>query len=266
MTESTSSARTRLIDAGARVLDELPLAKVIAGATTARIAEAAGVTTGSYFHHFASAAEFADALALSLLQEPHDLSEQVDDMVAALAHLDLFEMLRASLVESWAVQSSDEHLRRALRLQFTMWAHHTQELAHPHGDLRTVADVLRRSYEVRDQDSLLAWQQFLDATNRTFAEPFSAERVVIALTAMHEGLLARQQLDPDKVDDTLFAEVGAMLSLAVTVPTGTRLRLSELATIGDQSALSPQARTGARRRRRTRDRVTRAATGLFGGG
>jgi AcrR family transcriptional regulator len=47
---------------------------------------------------------------------------------------------------------------------------------------------------------------------------------------------------------------------------GTRLRLSELATIGDQSALSPQARTGARRRRHTRDRVTRAATGLFGGG
>lgn len=266
MTEPTSSARDRLIDAGTQVLDELPLAKVIAGATTAKIAEAAGVTTGSYFHHFDTAAAFADALVLSLLQEPHDLSEQVDDMVAALAHLDLFEMLRASLIESWAVQSDDERLRRILRLQFAMWAHHAQELSQPHDDLRTVADVLRRSYEVRDQDSLHAWQQFLDATNRTFAPPFTAERIVIALTAMHEGLLARQQVDPDGVDDTLFADVGAILSLAVTVPVGTRLRLSELATIGDQSALSPQARTGAQRRRRTRDRVTRAATGMFGGG
>ncbi len=266
MTAPAPPPRDRLVEAGTEVLDDLPLAKVIAGATTARIAEAAGVTTGSYFHHFATAAEFADALVLSLLQEPHDLSEQVDDMVGALAHLDLYEMLRASLIESWAVQSDDERMRRALRLQFAMWAHHGQALSQPHGDLHTVADVLRRSYEVRDQDSLFAWQQLLDATNRTFAEPFTAERVVIAFTAMHEGLLARQQVDPDSVDDTLFAEVGAVLSLAVTVPTGTRLRLSELATIGDQSALSPQARTGARRRRSTRDRVTRAATGLFGAG
>ena len=58
----TEDPRARLVRAGLEVIDELPLPKVLAGATTAAVAERAGVTTGSFFHHFRSAAEFADAM------------------------------------------------------------------------------------------------------------------------------------------------------------------------------------------------------------
>ena len=59
--DPTASPSERLVAAGLRVLDELPLPKVLAGATTAAVATEAGVTTGSFFHHFATAAAFADA-------------------------------------------------------------------------------------------------------------------------------------------------------------------------------------------------------------
>ena len=64
--------RARLVQAGLELVDELPLPKVFAGATTAKVAAAAGVTTGSFFHHFASHAEFVDALVASVLPEVDD--------------------------------------------------------------------------------------------------------------------------------------------------------------------------------------------------
>jgi AcrR family transcriptional regulator len=57
------------------------------------------------------------------------------------------------------------------------------------------------------------------------------------------------------------------LATSLTVPRGSRLRLADLGEpLVDQSRLSPQARSGARRRRETRRRITDAATGLFDDG
>ena len=88
--------RERLVAAGLRVLDELPLSKAFAGARTAAIAAEAGVTTGSFFHHFANAAEFADALVLSFIEPPADESEVVDELVGSLQHLGYLDVLRTA--------------------------------------------------------------------------------------------------------------------------------------------------------------------------
>lgn len=259
-----NEARARLVRAGLELVDELPLPKVYAGATTAKVASTAGVTTGSFFHHFASHAEFVDALVSSILPDPEDLTEQVDELVDSLAYMDLLEILRANLTDTWEVTSGEETLRRNLRFQMGLWAHHAQELSDTDDDLETVGDVLRRSYRLRQAQAAVGWQRLLDSTSRTFLEPFDTDRVANALIALFEGLLIRQQVDPDAVDDELFADVTSMLTTALTIPRGSRVRLADLAEpMVDQSRLSPQARSGARRRRETRRRITEAATGLF---
>lgn len=265
--DEPTDTRERLVRAGARVVDELPLPKVFAGATTATVAGAAGVTTGSFFHHFPNAAEFVDAVVLSAIPAPEELLEPVDELVDSLDHIDLLEVMRLHLKDTWEVHCGEESLRRTLRLQYLLWAHHSKALSREHDGMSTVADVLRTSYRLRHDQAVAGWKQLLVLTGRTFIEPFDMDRIAVALTALFEGLLARQQVDPDAVDDTLFADISLALATSLTVPRGSRLRLADLGEpLVDQSRLSPQARSGARRRRETRRRITDAATGLFDDG
>ncbi len=255
------------MDAGLELIDELPLPKVFAGVTTARVAEAAGVTTGSFFHHFATQAEFVDAMVLSILPTPEDLVEQVDELVDSLDHIDLLEVLRLNLRDTWEIHVGDDAIRQGLRFQFHLWAHHDQLLSTAHGESTSVRDVLSESYRIRHDQAVEGWKRLLEMTGRTFVEPFDVDRIAVALTAMFEGLLARHQIDPDVVDDGLFGDIAATLATALTVPRGSRLRLADLAVpLIDPTELSPQARSGARRRRETRLRITQAATGLFDAG
>ncbi len=259
--------RARLVDAGLDLIDQLPLPAVFAGATTAKVAAAAGVTTGSFFHHFANRADFVDALVLSALPDGDDLTEQVEDMVDALPHIDLIEVMRLSLRDTWEVNTTEESMRRGLRLQYELWAHHDQALSAPHGTLHSVGDVLRESYRRRHVDAVAGWNLLLDSVGRTFIDPFDMDRIAIALTALFEGLLARQQVDPDAVDDMLFSDISTALAAALTVPRGSRARLADMGTLmNDEMGLSPQARSGAKRRRATRLRITDAATDVLAQG
>ena len=250
--ERQDPTRDRLIEAGLTAYDELSLAKVFAGVTTKSVASSAGVTTGSFFHHFANSAEFADAMVRTFLQTPNDLTENVEEMVESLEHLDLLEVMRSALLDTWQVHSTDDGIRTQIRLQMAVWAHHAQALDTPDEETSTVADVLRQNYRVRHVDAVRGWQHLLSLTGRTFIEPFTLDQVAVALTALFEGLLIRHQLDPDVVDDGLFGDVSAAVATALTVPRGSRMRLADLTdAFFDQSTMSPQARSGAKRRRAT---------------
>ncbi len=256
--------RARLVHAGLELVDQLPLPRVFAGATTAKVAAAAGVTTGSFFHHFASHAEFVDALVASVLPEVDDNDELVDELTESLGQFDLLEVLRLNLKDTWEVYCSEPSFRRGLRFEHQLWAHHEQPLATPHDGLHTVGDVLRETYRIRIEQASKGWDRLLAATGRTYVEPFDSGRIAVALSGLFDGLLVRRQVDPDAVDDEMFSDVAATLATALTVPRGSRVRLADLAEpFIDQSNLSPQARSGARRRRETRGRIIEAATGLF---
>ena len=265
--QTDDPTRERLVRAGLRTFDELPLRKVFAGATTAKVADAAGVTTGSFFHHFANAAEFTDALALSYVQSPFTQTETVDELFESLQHLGLVQVLRTNLADTWQVYVGDEGIRYHLRGQMTFWAHHTQPLSRPHGEFVSVGDILRQSYDARDDAAAGGWEQLLHLTGRTLVEPFTIHQISQVMTALFEGLRVRHDLDPESIDDELFGNVGAALASAMTVPRGSRVRLADLgAPLVDQSRMSPQARSGARRRRVTRQRITDASVGLFSQG
>lgn len=266
----SNSTRERLIRAGLEVYDDLPLARVFAGTTTARVAEAAGVTTGSFFHHFDDAADFADALALSMLQEPDDLSQIVEDFMSSLEHLDLVEVLRSQFAEDWALFRGPD-ADRQFRLQMAVWAHNPSELSRSVDNFARVGDIMRQHYTVRHRDIVGAWLVLLERTGRTLVEPFTIDRLVSALMGLFEGLLVQAQVDPGFVDDSLYSDAAAALVASLTVPAGTSARLADMGETPspvrwDQSRMSPQARSGARRRRRTRQRITDAVEGMFSRG
>jgi AcrR family transcriptional regulator len=255
--------RRRLLEAGMEAMESVPLTKVV-GASTADIARRAGVTTGSFFHHFASAADFADHVVLELVDQQAGQIETVDELLDALPHLDLLESIRASLREVWAVFSTDDAIRRRLRCQMIMWAHARTPLHEPHPPFEVVGDMLRHNYAELERASVRGWRHLLERTGRTVVEPFTVELLATTLTAVLDGLRIRHDVDPDSVPDELFGEVSAAITAVVTAPRGQRVRIDDVELAGQASRpVSHQARAGARRRRETRRRITAAATGMF---
>lgn len=274
LSDKPDDPRLRLIRAGLAVQDQMSLAKVFAGVTTAKVADEAGVTTGSFFHHFRNQGEFTDALAMSAIPIAEDLADQVDDLVDSLAHFELYEVIRLNLIETWQIFSTDPEIAASMRFLFELWAHHGANLSGELDGYHTVADVLRVNYRIRHEQAVSGWVHLLGRTGRAYIPPFSPDRVAIALTAMFEGLLAREQFDPGTIDESLFADVAASLVVSLTAPRSTRIRLADLddrplvddAPMLDDSHLSPQARSGARRRRDSRNRVVMASIGRFDSG
>jgi AcrR family transcriptional regulator len=261
----SGGTRERLVAAGRELADSLPLARIYAGITTAAAAERAGVTTGSFFHHFPSATHFADALVRSFLEEHQDQGETVDEMVDALEHADLLTIMRENLRYTWGVVSTDPLITSVTRGQMLLFAHHRQELLDPTPDLPDVGSVLRRTYRIRQEDASRGWAYLLDRTGMSLIQPFTTDRISTALTALSLGLQIRSAVDPGAVDDDLFSDVSTTLTAAVTQPRAVgRRRVTDVPGGPiDDSDLSPQARSGARRRRETRRRITDAATGMF---
>jgi AcrR family transcriptional regulator len=259
--------RTRLIRAGMQVIDELPLGKVFAGASAASIAERAGATTGSFFHHFANVAEFTDAIVLDFREVPHDIEEGVGELVEVLDQVDLIEMTQAALVETWRTFNASDQFTTRFRRMMMLWAHQHKDLAAEVDGLRTVGDVLRENYTVREAEVISAWGVMLERAGRKLVPPFTIERVAVSLTAIFQGLVVRHSVDPDRVDDELFSDVMVALLASLTVPLTSRAKLSDFSLPRrEETQLSPQARVGARRRKETRDRIVGAAAGMFHGG
>jgi AcrR family transcriptional regulator len=259
--------RERLVRSGWAVLDDLPLVKVVAGATTAAVAAEAGVTTGSFFHHFPNAAAFADALVLSYVEVPSSTAEMMDGLADSAEQIDLIQLMRTALVDTWQVMVEDPEITARFRGQLLLSAHHHAELSSPQGAYRTVADVLRQGYRVREDEAVAAWEAIIALTGRVVVEPFSLARTATALTALFEGLQIRRAVDPDAVDDEMFGDIAASLATVITGPQGGRPRLAEdRIEIVSDAELSPQARSGVRRRRATRERIVSATAGMFGEG
>ncbi len=191
----------------------------------------------------------------------------VDEVIGSLQHLELLDVIRTSLTDTWQVYVADDGIARHFRGQMAMWAHHHQPLHQPTDGCATVGDVLQRLTQTGQATATDAWRMLLTSTDRTLNDPFDIDRLATALTALFQGLRIRHAVDPTAVDDELFGDVAAALAMSITVPRGGRLRDADVdRPIVDESGLSPQARSGARRRRETRGRITDATAGAFTGG
>ena len=261
------SPRDRLVRAAFLELVDQPLHKALGGITTAQVARRAGVTTGSFFHHFANAAEFADAIALSYAQPPSDVHEGIGEINEVLQDVHLLDIMRTSLTAAWQRFHSDEVLPTSFRVQMQLWAHHDQPLSEPVDGFGTLADILRHDYRLRQDEAVGVWSALLERAGRKILPPFTLDALAVTLTSLFQGLVIRAAVDGESVPDELFAQVATALGAALTVPRGSHIRLADLTRpLRDESRLSPQARSGARRRRETRARITEASSDLFADG
>ncbi len=261
--------RDELLRAGWELIDELPLGKIFAGVSSAAVAERAGVTTGSFFHHFSGQAAFADAMVWSLLDATPDPDDTLQEFVDALDHLDLTEVLRSSMLLVWEQFTTDPELAVIGRRQMHLWSHKDAELGSATNSIATVGDVLRECYLDAEGDGERIWAEVLRRTDRIMVEPFTVNRVVVGLSALFQGLLQRHAVDSSQVDPSLFADLASVLIATLTQPAGGRRSVGDIAQLRDvgdevdEAHLSPQARVGATRRAASRRRISAAAAGLF---
>lgn len=261
-----AATRARLVAAGTGLLDDLPLERLLAGVPTAAVARAAGVTTGSFFHHFPTAADFARAVVLSYLEDQVGPADPSQELLDALAELDLVGIVRAETARIWHDATRDDARTRQFRVQLHLTAHHAAQLDDG-GDLADVAAVLRHRYRTRAAAAEAGWTALYEQLDTEPVPPFTLERASTALTALLDGLLIRHAVDPDAVDDALYADICGVLAAAVNRATpAQQRRTAQLAGVVEPGPLSPQARRGAQRRRESRQRISVLATGMFHGG
>lgn len=254
--------RQELLDAAWEVVDGLPLSKVFAGATAAAVSEAAGVTTGSFFHHFANSTEFAEAMVRSVATPTSDRDATTDEFIDALDHMEMADAIRTVSALVWEMFTSDEQLAATNRRSLLLQAHQDTLLPNPDGDVRTVGQLLFRTLRAGELNGITMSEEVLRRSGRVPVEPFTVDRIVVALTALFNGLAQRHALDPGAVDDELFADLAAVLVATLTQPVGSRRHVEDLAAL-DGLRLSPQARVGALRRDATRRRIVERAAGMF---
>ena len=254
--------RQELLDAAWQVVDDLPLSKVFAGATAAAVSARAGVTTGSFFHHFANSSEFAEAMVRSVAEPTDEAEATNDEFLDALEHMEVTEAIRSTTQLIWDMFTGDPVLADGLRRSLLLHVHHTAELADGDDAARTVGDLLRAIASGVDRNSSAMAEEVLRRSRRTTVEPFTTHDLVLALASLFNGLAQRHALDPSVVSDHLYSELSAVLVATLTQPVGGRRHVDDVATVptGD---LSPQARTGAVRREATRRRIVAAAAHLF---
>ncbi len=287
----SSSTRDDLVRAGVELLDQLPLDRILAGVTTAAVAEQAGVTTGSFFHHFRNSSEYTAAVVRSFDRERRFERDAVSDLTDAIQHRRLSEAISAVLVTTWRILADDPQRQADRRGQMHLFAHHRVELPPTDGDqpsadrtlpdragaeepgeptpsarVVTVGDVLRDIYRTQVDQITATWQQLLSLGEMRLAEPFDTRRLAVAVHALLLGLEIVHAVDPDAVDDNLFAEATATLAAALSRLDLDPSRVMAAAELGQTEATTPQARSGARRRQDTRRRIIAAATGMFATG
>ncbi|MGB6058673.1 MAG: TetR/AcrR family transcriptional regulator [Microthrixaceae bacterium] len=260
-------SRERLIEAGWAASDDLQLPKAFAGVTTASVAERAGLTTGSFFHHFKNAAEFSDAMALAFVQKGLQQGDPSGELGEEGNFVDLVELIRSALTQTWINGTTDPVNQARFRCEMRLWTFHHVPLSEPTDSYTTVGEILRDSYKASERRSSKSWNNALARSGRQLLDPYNMAKVATAITALYEGLLLRSAVDPEAVDPNLFADVSAAIVNSLTGPAGMTATFDDTSVqLKGWEVRSPQAKSGARRRQENWTRIVSAASGMFGGG
>lgn len=262
------STRQRLIDAGWRSGDSVELERVFPGATAAQVSAQAGVTTGSFFHHFPNAESFANAMIKDMVASSGGTT--IAELAAMATNrngspaVDLREMVRSHLIDVWERYRTSESEQARFRAQMRLWSHN-QSSYDDNGRQRRVSDAVATIYQRVQSRVVDLWTPALELSGLEIAPPFTTQSLTTVAFALFEGLVLRYEVDPESVTPSLWGDACVALIAGMTRPAGARVRLGDDSYELEQNwePRSPQARSGAQRRRETRSRIVAAATGLF---
>lgn len=206
------------MDAGLRLLGELRFQDVLDAVETRAIAEAAGVTTGSFFHHFRSREHYAQAV----------LDRWVELWGERVRRLATNATRAADEQGAGGVRSAAELEWEALTtasptevVQHLVWALRDQPVVD--GSARTGAEVLGEAYARLGATVRAEYERGMRAIGREPMPPFTQAEMELVTTAVAEGLQLRALVDPAAVRDDLYGDAVAALLLGATRPRRTHL-------------------------------------------
>jgi AcrR family transcriptional regulator len=210
----TVDRRAELVEAGISLLAQQRFQDLLAGVETRAIADEAGVTTGSFFHHFRNRSHFAMAVADAFVDRwsvrVDDLRSEVDK---ALEPEDVGSGRRPAAAAEWERLTNPGETPV---LQHLLWAVRGQPICDDTG--RTAGAALRDGYAHITDAVEARYQHGLRRLGREMLPPFTSRDLTVILTAFAEGLQMRHGVDPEAIRDDLYADAVGAILLGVTRP------------------------------------------------
>jgi AcrR family transcriptional regulator len=236
--------RTELVDTGISLLLQQRFQELLASVETRAIADGAGVTTGSFFHHFRNRSHFAMAVADAFVELWEARVEGLRSETDRAIHPDNVESgRRPAATAEW------ERLVRPCAtpiLQHLLWTVRDQPICDDTS--RTAGEVLRDGYD-RIADAVeVRYQDGLRRIGREMLPPFTSRDLTVITTAFAEGLQMRHGVDPGAIRDGLYTDAVGAILLGVTRPRVERADTGpapELATLESRLLVRRQAASAA---------------------
>lgn len=231
--------RSELIDAGISLLGRQQFQALLAAVETRSIADEAGVTTGSFFHHFRNRSHFALAVADAFVSRWAERVDRLEGAAAASNDSEGYDGIRPAAADEWAGLVAEEDLSA---LQHLLWSVRRQELGAETS--RTAGDVLHDAYRGLTDSVEATYLEGVRRLGREMLPPFTSCDLTVVMTALAEGLQMRHGADPESVREGLYADAVSAVLLGITRP---RVERSEADSAPELSTL--ESRLLVQRRR-----------------
>ncbi|HSP04088.1 MAG TPA: helix-turn-helix domain-containing protein [Acidimicrobiales bacterium] len=205
--------RAELIDAGIRLLGRQQFQALLAAVETRSIADEAGVTTGSFFHHFRNRSHFALAVADAFVSRWAERVDRLEGAATASNDREGYDGIRPAAAEEWAGLVAEEDLSA---LQHLLWSVRRQELGAE--TARTAGDVLHDAYRGLTDSVEATYLEGVRRIGREMLPPFTSCDLTVIMTALAEGLQMRHGADPESVREGLYADAVSAVLLGITRP------------------------------------------------
>jgi AcrR family transcriptional regulator len=223
---NVADSRRDLIEAGLALVIDQRWQDLQAAVSTRAITERAGVTTGSFFHHFRNRAHFAEVLADEFVALWDANVRRVLAEVEGLAAVGGADGVRASASSEWAVLDGNHPMAGLQRL---LWVVRDQPLSDDSDVL--AGTVLGDAYRSLTETLQPAYDRVLDALRREPLPPFTSTDLAVVLTALADGLQMRGAVDCDGIRDGLYVDIVTAIVISITRPLTERAERTELSAL-----------------------------------
>jgi AcrR family transcriptional regulator len=206
-TEQAEQTRQRLLEAGLRMLRDEPAERLFDHLHAKAISSRASVSTGSFYHHFASQDGYIGSLleyALANQKNPpfaQAVAAFEDQLALGASFLDAITVSCARVME-W------QQTNHTFQLQMAVWARSQRDTA--------MIKRLDRMYRMVEDETSEYYDVILKLVGREMRPPFVVADLGGTFTAIFEGLSVRRAVSPVAVPADRF---GNLLVAVITMMT-----------------------------------------------
>ena len=207
---SRAEVRARLVQVGIDALLALEPADLLGAIGTREVARRGGVASSTFFEHFASARDFADAVV-----ERVYAGVEGGTVTEVPVHIRSVASSEQALSNVYGLHRADfERLRNdpEFRVRLGLWALGGAG----------VDEIYRRYLAQIDERLIAAAESLFASWGRELRPPFDVKGYVAALEAMIQGAVLRSIVDPDRLPVELFERASAALPVVALRQIGDR--------------------------------------------